>query len=72
MVFLKRLGAVLAEEHNSSYIEIMGLLRSRLNVTLLCFCNVPSWHQILSTASGNHQCGLCGPRNHGSIMAYNL
>ena len=34
-VFLKRLGALLAEKHNTEYSLVMGLLRCRLNFTLL-------------------------------------
>ena len=34
-VFLKRLGALLAEKHNTEYSLVMGLLRCRLNFALL-------------------------------------
>ena len=34
-VFLKRLGAFLAEKHNTEYSLVMGLLRCRLNFALL-------------------------------------
>ena len=34
-VFLKRLGALLAERHNAEYSLVMGLLRCRLNFALL-------------------------------------